>query len=320
MSKQKQLSYWLALTSCFLTGLAQAATLANEIEPNNSPSSAQTLITSGGATVNAAVGNNGTADPDQDYYSFYGTSGDLVTVNIDGTTNGLDTVIALYDNTSGAMIVNDDALYQDSGSTSIFDSLISNWVLPSTGYYTVLVCGSPCEPHSLGTVNMLTTASTGNYQLLITGASGSSSGSSGTSSGGSGTSSGGSADSPSAPAADVMQVAAESSPNQHHLAPINPKSHGSLPVLIYSGPNFNPLTIDSSSLTFGSNGDEHSLKKCNTQGVDKNRDGKADLLCLFNIQQANLDPNNENATLKGKLNDGTPFESTVFLKFLPEKH
>jgi len=312
MSKHKHLTLWFALISCFITGFAQAATLANEIEPNDSPSSAQTLITSGGATVNAAVGNNGSANPDQDYYSFYGTSGDLVTVNIDGTTNGLDTVVALYDNTSGAMTVNDDALYQDSGSTSIFDSLISNWVLPSTGYYTVLVCGSPCDPHSLGTVLSLTTASTGNYQLLITGASGSSGGS-GTSSGGS--SSGG----PSAPA-DVMQVAAEAKPNQHHLAPINPKSHGSLPVLIYSGPHFNPLTIDTGSLRFGSGGDEHSLKKCNTQGVDKNRDGKADLLCLFSIQEANLDPNNENATLKGKLNDGTPFESTVFLKFLPDKH
>src|SRR5262249_45373826 len=59
------------------------------------------------------------------------------------------------------------------------------------------------------------------------------------------------------------------------LPPINTRSRGTIPVAIISTSSFNAVTaVDTTSLTFGRTGSEHSLGFCNAGGEDVNGDGR----------------------------------------------
>ncbi len=78
-------------------------------------------------------------------------------------------------------------------------------------------------------------------------------------------------------------------------------------------------SVDLDSLTFGSTGDEQSLKRCLRHTTRVNRDRRRDLICFFENQQAGFETTDEEGVLKGKLKDGTPFEGRGMLKVIAEK-
>jgi len=87
--------------------------------------------------------------------------------------------------------------------------------------------------------------------------------------------------------------------------PINPRSHGTIPIAIISTTTFNAAaTVDASSLTFGRTGDEQSLAFCNADDV--NGDGLIDLVCHFETQSTGFERGDTLGILKGKTSQGTP--------------
>jgi CHRD domain len=90
--------------------------------------------------------------------------------------------------------------------------------------------------------------------------------------------------------------------------PINPRSHGTIPVAILSTVTFNAVTsIDTTSLTFGRTGTENSLAFCNSGGEDVNGDGLVDLVCHFQTQLTAFQSGDTLGILNGKLIQGGPF-------------
>jgi hypothetical protein len=87
-----------------------------------------------------------------------------------------------------------------------------------------------------------------------------------------------------------------------------------VPVAILSSSDFDPMQIDTSSLTFGRSGDERSLESCFAKGVDVNRDGRRDLVCLFSVKAASFEPNDVAGLLKGSTTTGTQFQGRGLLK------
>jgi len=87
--------------------------------------------------------------------------------------------------------------------------------------------------------------------------------------------------------------------------PINPRSHGTIPVAIISTATFNSVaTVDANSLTFGRTGDEQSLAFCNADDI--NGDGLIDLVCHFETQSTGFEPGGTLGILKGRTSQGTP--------------
>ena len=101
------------------------------------------------------------------------------------------------------------------------------------------------------------------------------------------------------------------------INPINPKSKGTTPVAILSSPTFDaPGSVDTSSLTFGHSGDEHSLAFCGIHNVDA--DGRMDLLCHFNTPSMAFQDGDTEGVLKGKTLDGANFHGTDSVKVVPK--
>jgi hypothetical protein len=291
MSNRTATKFLVGFLPCLLAGVTQAANAIDEVEPNDPISAAQALFISGEVAVSAELGNNGSDDVD--YYTFSATAGDVVTIDIDngwGDAKPVDTKIAIFDGGADHKILdsNDDAHKVDPGSTSTLDSRIENWVVPTTGSYIVGVTNFRRSFADGGSVTG--TPGQGDYTLVISGVTNS-----------------------------IKQVALEVKPGKREIAPVNPKSHGKIPVAILGGPDFNALNVDPKTLTFGATGEESSLAKCNPVGTDVNRDGRVDLICHFNTQAAHLDPTEEHAKIHGFTKDGTEFEGTGYLKVVPMK-
>ncbi len=90
---------------------------------------------------------------------------------------------------------------------------------------------------------------------------------------------------------------------------INPRSRGRIPVAILSSAEFDaPGEVDEGSLSFGGTGDEASLDFCLGRGVDMNRDGRSDLICVFRTRAAGFEPGDSEGVLKGETLDGVPIE------------
>ena len=88
-------------------------------------------------------------------------------------------------------------------------------------------------------------------------------------------------------------------------SPINTRSRGTIPVAIISTSGFNAVTaVDTSSLTFGRTGNEHSLAFCNSGGEDVNGDGLPDLVCHFDTQSTGFEPGDTLGILMGKTVQG----------------
>lgn len=295
MSKYTKLKYFTAVLPCLLIGMAHARNIP-EFEPNNPVTAPQQLVSAVNTSVVAFLGNNGSDD--LDYYRFYANAGDVLTIDIDngwGGTQPVDTMIYLFgtDAKHTQLRFNDDNATLDDGSTDVRDSRIDNFVAPSSGYYIVAVTNYPryLQSQDDGTIYVFNAgyARQGDYTVVVSGA---------------------------APA--VKEISILIKPGNNSIAPINPKSHGKIPVAILGGPGFDTKKIDIQSLTFGSTGDENSLSKCNPQRVDLNADGIPDLLCHFDNQAAQFKPTDAEATLRGKF-DGIEFEGTGYMKVVPMK-
>jgi len=291
------------LGAAAVPGVAQAV---NEMESNDPISSAQPLAISveegmptGEATADGVLGTlTGVPVQDLDFYTFRGQEGDVVTVDIDGGMGGVrsaDTILGIFGPgpTYTLLHQNDDGGYPlDTGSTSPYDSRIDNVRLPATGDYTVGVSSYPRHfTHGGTTLSAgLNRYSNGDYTVVISGVS-----------------------------SPVLHINIDIKPgNADIVSPINPKSKGKIPVALLGSRDFSVRDVDVSSLRFGHTGDEASLSKC-TGREDANHDGALDLVCHFENEVAGFSPADEEAVLKGKLEDGRSFEGRGWLKVVPEK-
>jgi hypothetical protein len=84
-------------------------------------------------------------------------------------------------------------------------------------------------------------------------------------------------------------------------------------VAVLSSRDFNAMKVDRASLTFGAEGNEHSLYRCHGEGIDVNRDGRKDLVCRFDNRAAGFDVGDLEGVLKGTV-EGSSFEGRAPLK------
>jgi hypothetical protein len=309
-------------------GAGAAAQAVGEVEPNYPVSAAQPLVfdASGTAMVSAFMDSG-----DADLFSFWAKEGDVVTVDIDGGvkagTGSVDTYVAVHHPASleyAVLRAVDDASVIDPGSLGAEDSYIQNLVIPADGVYIVSVAGYPNQVGNGAVLLGGPGNTTGTYTLIVTGVSPAPVAEAPTP-----------APEPVPPAPDeptvpapevpvppavqVLQVSIDIKPGQRGIARINPKSRHDIPVALLSSRDFDALKIDVNSLTFGRTGDEKSLDRCYMRGVHANRDRRRDLLCQFENHLAGFETTDEEAILRGKTLDGTPFEARGMLKVVAEK-
>ena len=246
--------------------------------------------------VAGVVGSlSGSVEEDVDFYKFYGQKGDVVTVDIDGGWGGarnIDTRLTVFGDgpTFRRLATNDDARV-DEGSTSSKDARIENIVLQESGVYYVAVSYFGVR-FATGGTSSGRTGQNGDYMLVLSGVTG---------------------------APQVLHISIDVKPGVENVSPLNPKSNGRVPVALLSGENFDPADVDVSSLTFGHDGDEASLEKCNKGSADFNKDGVKDLVCHFDNRTASFRKGDEEGLLKGKLKDGTLIAGRGLLKVVGEK-
>jgi hypothetical protein len=313
MSKTMNRSTLLAALLLAVPGLAQAAP---EVEANHPVAAAQSLDirdlmvdtknTTGASIVGVIGVNSGAAVQDLDYFTFAGKEGDVVTLDIDGGIGGarsVDTILGLFGPapTYQLLMTNDDSTL-DPGSVAVSmtgtttrDSAIVNFRLPADGTYTVGVSSFPRRFAVTGggvTSTTLGAQGNGDYTLIVSGVT---------------------------PASlPSLQISIEIKPGSGDVAPINPKSRGKIPVAILGSGEFSIDDVDTDSLTFGHSGNETSLSKCGTSS-DVNGDLWPDMVCHFENQAAQFASSDEEAILRGKLEDGRKFEGRGWLKVVPVK-
>ena len=278
-------------------------------QPNHPIGSAQRLGISGtgltgSASVDGVIGvpSGSAVVSDADFFSFEGKEGDVISVDIDGGIGGarsVDTMVFIFGPGPGYTMLrgNDDGGVRDAGSTSTMDSRIVNFRLPSTGVFTIGVSSFPrslthggiYNPATAGTLNAL---SNGDYTLIISGVS----------------------------LPQVLHINIDIKPGQGGApAPINPKSKGVVPVALLGNAEFDPFKIDLKSLTFGPEGNEPSYRRCSSDPVDVNGDGRMDRVCHFDNEEAKFEKGDMEGVVKGKTTDGRQFEGRGLLKVVPEK-
>jgi hypothetical protein len=99
---------------------------------------------------------------------------------------------------------------------------------------------------------------------------------------------------------------------------INPNNVGVIPVAILSSADFDAVAnVETSSLTFGSTGFEHSLGFCDP-GQDVNGDGISDLVCHFVTSATNFGPNDTQGVLQGTLRDGRSIYGIDWVNIVPK--
>lgn len=293
------------LAAFLFAAAAPLAWAVSEQEPNDPIATAQQLDivkasgeTTGGTSVQAVLGLlSGSPTADLDFFTFTGQAGDVVTFDIDGGFGGarsVDTMVGVFGPAPAYTLLrfNDDGgMPLDPGSTSVLDSRIANFVLPATGTYTVGVSSYPRAFRSGGGVSStsLNSRSNGDYTLVISGVT-----------------------------VPTLQISIEIKPGNDDVPPINPKSRGKVPVALLGAADFPVDAVDVASLTFGHSGNEASLHKCGGR-EDLNADGFPDVVCHFENQAAAFQPTDDEAILKGRLNDGRRFEGRGWLKVVPVK-
>lgn len=257
-----------------LFGSAAYAQVA-EVEPNNSVTTAQRLPSNGAAGITVQGSISSTTDID--FYSFHAQAGDVLTVNIDhGMTTdliGLHTTLTIL-GPVGASPLPQLAIKtngpKDAGSQFFapgstrftWDARIDNFRVQTSGTYLVAVTG---YPNTVGQNALVTPVgapdanSTGNYTLVITGAS--------------------------PDPVKIINIDIKPGDDNTRAAPINMKSRGTIPVALLSAADFDPFQVKQGSLRFGHTGSEMSAARCSKDTDDDfNRDGRPDLVCHFYIQ------------------------------------
>ena len=245
--------------------------------------------------------------PDVDFYAFDAVEGDVVMLDIDQgmkpfqdpnapQVRNVDTLLTVFGPLPavGMQRENNDTLVsvpRDPGSDHIFDALIPDFRVPTTGTYVV---GVSSKPRSFvaggGTSNTTVTGRTamfpnGSYKLIISGVT---------------------------PA--EMQVNIDIKPGNDAEAYLNPKSKGVVPVAILSNREFDALSVDRYSLRFGRKGDEKTYVGCHKHGLDVNADGFLDLVCNFDNEYAGWQADDVEGVLQGKTKDGKAFKGASRLK------
>ena len=274
-------------------------TIAAEIleQERNDPVTIAQFIVPGmqGFELAGVLGNlEGALVEDVDFFRFYGQVGDVVTLDIDSGIGGqrsINTILAVFGDAPGHRMLrmNDDGFPIDEGSIHRYDARIDNFVLPWSGVYYVGVSHYPRYFRD-GGVTTSGAPENGDYRLVISGVRSS-----------------------------VVHINISVKPGKNDVAPLNPNSWGHVPVALLSSDNFNPKDVDVTSLTFGHDGSEDSLEKCNNPSADINQDGKEDLVCHFDNQLAAFRKGDLEGVLKGSMNDGTTIEGRGLLKVVPEK-
>lgn len=298
----------MLITSLMASGTAFAV---DEVEPNDTPATAQKLVvgSDGTAQVNGAISS--TVMPmvdDIDFYSFHGYAGDVVTLDIDGgmdatCTFGVDTSLFLLAPDGTVVASSLDVLSGplDDGSPCFEDPIIVNKLLDVEGDYIIAVTGAQDTVVSADSIIRAPVDSNSNpngpYTLLVSGVV---------------------APPAPQPQPQVQAINIEVRPGSHEYVPLNPNAKGTVPVALLSSKDFNALTVDRSSLTFGEKGDEKSLVRCNKDGSDVNGDKLPDLICHFDIQKAQFQIGDTQALINGT-NAGKPFTGQGVLKVLAGK-
>ncbi len=306
--KTSKLTLAIAFASGFSMGTAHAAL---EVENNDSIGSAQVVTadsTSGVISVSGYIGAPNTEpNGDLDFYRFFGQQGDVLTIDIDGGDGGQEPVnlmLTLFGSGPDYKVerMSITASSPDPGSDSTLDPRLMNVVLATSGDYTVAVSSFPRFLRDGGELVFDVPSVNGDYELIISGVT--------------------------PPTPDVLNINIDIKPGSE-IAPINLKSKGKIPAALLSSPDFNALTVDPDSLTFGATGDEQSLHKCNKVGEDVNGDGLLDLVCHFNNQATGFQAIDVEGTLKGQLKTktapgasstpakGEKIQGRGFLKTLP---
>lgn len=267
------------LVAQFACGYAYAATDSDSTTSNDSFSQPQDLTSenSSGLSIKGAIGVvGGLANDDVDFYMIHARQGNVLTFAVNdgmGGAGSINAIIALYDMNgtllSKSYIVNEDPHIDD-------------YPMPADGRYIVGVTAYPRSFSDAGSGTQEILAFSwapppgGDYVLNITGSQDTS----------------------------VEFINIDVKPGKRGVdAPLNPRSHGEIPVALLSSPSFKPMTVDISSLRFGSTGSENSLTKCNKSGADLNHDGELDLICHFATDKANFTNNSVEGFVSGKVNN-----------------
>lgn len=294
-----------------------AALAVNEIEPNDTPASAQQLVigSDGTAQVTGIIGiSSSSLVDDVDFYSFRGYANNAVTIDIDGgmldadCIVGLDSTLTLLAPDGTVLAQSTDNFVLDDGSVCGFDPRIDNQNLPVDGTYLIAVTGNQDVVLSANSIVLgpLGANSNGPYTMLISGVN---------------------APAPQpapvpqpvpAPQPQVQHINIEVRPGSREIVPLNPAAKGVLPVALLSSTVFNALNVDTGSLRFGATGKEDSLVRCNKEGVDVNHDGLPDLLCQFDNQKAKFQVGDTQAFVTGT-NASKAFDGQGWLKVVAGK-
>lgn len=297
-TKTSNLKYLSCVAGLLLAGAVQAA---DEAEPNDDLANAQIIIQAGETRVNGALASENSQDVD--YYRVYAREGNVIKVAIENAT--VNTYISVLDAAGNLQREMD---YATLGQ----DPVIDGFNVPATGNYYIGVTGSrsfnsfdlsgSLTGGSLslgGAIDVTSTSSfqDGNYTLFIGGL-------------------------PSKVAEKVNQVKTVSidvKPGNKKRSPINHRSNGVVPVAILSHDGFEPMKVDADSLTFGHDGDEATLHKCQKKGRDINRDGVKDLVCTFSTRNAGFTASDLEGVLKGKMKSGSKIQGKGPLKVVLSK-
>lgn len=99
--------------------------------------------------------------------------------------------------------------------------------------------------------------------------------------------------------------------------PLNLRSDGVVPVAVLSDSEFDALSVDRDSLTFGRFGTEASLVKCNAQPEDVNADGLLDLVCHFSTAAAGFVRADMHGVLMGVIEGGGNIKGADSVRVVP---
>jgi hypothetical protein len=92
------------------------------------------------------------------------------------------------------------------------------------------------------------------------------------------------------------------------MNPVNPHSHGVIPVAILSTADFDARTVDVNSVRFGSNGAASVFN--HGVYVDVDHDGDLDLVLFFRTQDTGIVCGDTSVPLSGATPDGTPIQGS----------
>lgn len=307
-----------AIAGAFLAAYAAngAALTVDEVEPNSSVAQAQLLEidASRSVTVSGQLEDGGV-----DIYSFWAKEGDVVTFDVDGD-GSIDTwmtvLLPASALTVGASVDDSTLPVVDPGSSTSLDPYIENYRIPATGVYFVAVTALP-NPGVFpylpvldgGVLNVAPGNAAGSYTLILSNVSPQET----------------QPDPAPDPAPDpvppgqVQQISIDVKPGRGMIVRLDPKSRHGIPVALLSSKDFNALSVDVSSLTFGRTGDEESLRKCHGRGIYVNRDRRPDLVCEFGNDMAQFELGDNEGIVRGRTKDGTAFEGRGMLKVIPYK-